>query len=178
MPDSADITKPFHYPKLLGRIAAVFDRTIEPAYENGLRVGRPRRVEHRRTAHHTRPASTTVKACRTCGTTLAVGSRDRYCTQCAPERSTSAAEAHREAAQRIPQSRRDSIRRQRLAALEWDRTHPERPSPDEFTTQILPLVAGVSYSALSRQTGLSRRYCKLIMTGKCVPHPVHWHKFI
>ena len=34
-----------------------------------------------------------------------------------------------------------------------------------------------SNSALSRQTGLSRRYCKLIITGECVPHPVHWDKF-
>ena len=42
---------------------------------------------------------------------------------------------------------------------------------------ILPQLAGISYSALSRQTGLSRRYCKLIMTGECVTHPVHWPRF-
>jgi hypothetical protein len=48
-------------------------------------------------------------------------------------------------------------RRQRLAALEWDRTHPVRPSRDEFTRKILRLVAGLGYSSLSRQTGLSRR---------------------
>jgi hypothetical protein len=72
------------------------------------------------------------------------------------------------------QARRDSIRRQRLAALEWDKSHTVRPDPDEFTREILPHLDGVSYSALSRASGLSRRYCKLIATGEYVPHPVHW----
>jgi hypothetical protein len=36
-------------------------------------------------------------------------------------------------------ARRDSIRRQRLAALEWDRTYPDRPDPAEFTESILPV---------------------------------------
>jgi hypothetical protein len=66
-----------------------------------------------------------------------------------------------------------SIRRQRLAALEWDKTHSARPDRDEFTRDILPHLEGVSYSALSRASGLSRRYCKLIATGQYVPHPVH-----
>jgi hypothetical protein len=50
----------------------------------------------------------------------------------------------------------DSIRRQRLAALEWDKTHPVRPNRDEFTREILPRLDGVSYSPLSCASGLSR----------------------
>lgn len=38
-------------------------------------------------------------------------------------------------------------------------------------------LVGISYSSLSRQTGLSRRYCKLIAIGDAVPHPVYWEAF-
>jgi hypothetical protein len=93
---------------------------------------------------------------------------------CAPNRATDASAAQRVAGSRVTQARRDSIRRQRLASLEWDKSHPTRPDPAEFTREILPQLAGVSYSALSRASGLSRRYCKLIATGQYVPHPVHW----
>jgi hypothetical protein len=32
----------------------------------------------------------------------------------------------------------------------------------------------MSLSALSRETGLSRRYLKTILTEEAVPHPMHW----
>jgi CRISP-associated protein Cas1 len=170
MPTLAWAVEPFVLQ--LGRL---FDRTITTAPT--LAVGNARRPEHRRTAHHTRLAGTPLRGCRTCGTVLPAGSRDPYCAHCAPERSTAAIAGHREAGSRVPQARRESLRRQRLAALEWERTHPEVPDPAEFTRNILPSLLRISYSALSRQTGLSRRYCKLIATGVYVPHPVHWEAF-
>jgi hypothetical protein len=69
------------------------------------------------------------------------------------------------------------MRRRATAVAEWDRTHLTRPDPAEFTETILPHLQGVSQSALSRATGLSRRYCRLIQTGEMVPHPMHWDSF-
>jgi CRISPR-associated endonuclease Cas1 len=156
----------------LGRL---FDRTVTAADARGVEFGKPRRPEHRRTISHKKPVSLQpFTACRTCGTILPDDRRDPYCADCAPNRSTEARAAHRAAGGRVTQARRDSIRRQRLAALEWDKTNPVRPSREEFTREILPYLDGVSYSALSRASGLSRRYCKLIATGEYVPHPVHW----
>jgi hypothetical protein len=51
---------------------------------------------------------------------------------------------------------------------------PERPDPADLTETILPALTGISYSQLSRTTGLSRRYGKLIAEGENVPHPSHW----
>ncbi len=157
----------------LGRI---LDRTVTTADAEGIVFGKPRRLEHRRTIRHTQPLGLPrLTACRTCGTTLPDDRRDPYCADCAPNRATDATAAHRSAGGRVTQARRDSIRRQRLAALEWDKNHPTRPDPTEFTRDILPHLTGVSYSALSRASGLSRRYCKLIATGQYVPHPMHWN---
>jgi CRISPR-associated endonuclease Cas1 len=157
------------------RLGHLFDRTVTPADVRRVEFGKPRRPEHRRTISHTKPVSLPpFAACRTCGTILPDDRRDPYCADCAPNRSTDARTGHRAAGSRVTQARRDSIRRQRLTALEWDKNHPVRPDRDEFTREILPHLDGVSYSALSRASGLSRRYCKLIATGQCVPHPVHW----
>jgi CRISP-associated protein Cas1 len=159
----------------LGRI---FDRTVTAADAGGLAFGKPRRPEHRRTIRHTQPLGLPrLTACRTCGTILLDGRRDPYCADCAPNRATAATTAHRAAGGRVTQARRDSIRRQRLAALEWDRRNPVPPNPMVFSAEILPELQGISYSALARATGLSRRYCKMIATGQSVPHPVHWDRF-
>lgn len=158
----------------LGRL---FDCTITNADTGRLLLGAPRRPEHRRTARQARPPASHLHACRSCGTILSANGRDPYCDDCGPDRPSTAATAHQTAGTRVTQARRDSIRRQRNAALEWDRTHPERPDPATFRREILPHLAGVSYSHLSRTTGLSRRYCKLIATGENVPHPMHWDAF-
>jgi CRISPR-associated endonuclease Cas1 len=159
----------------LGRL---FDRTVTALDTHRVVFGYPRRPEHRRTVSHTKPVPLPpLTACRTCGTILPEDGRDPYCADCAPNRAIEAGAAHRSAGGRVTQARRDSIRRQRLAALEWDKNHPARPDPAEFTREILPCLEGVSYSALSRASGLSRRYCKLIATGQYVPHPMHWDAF-
>jgi hypothetical protein len=158
----------------LGRL---FDRTVTSAEAGMFSLGAPRWPEHRRTARHNRPPAVRLQACRTCGTVLPSERRDPYCDDCRPDRSAKAAVAHKEAGARVTQARRDSIRRQRLAGLEWDRTHSERPARAEFSNEILPGLAGISFSELSRATGLSRRYCKLIAAGEAVPHPMHWPAF-
>jgi hypothetical protein len=99
----------------------------------GLSFGRPRRLEHRRPGRRQGAALPHIAACRSCGELLSAGSRDPYCESCAPARPVDARAAHRAAGSRVTQARRDSIRRQRLAALEWDRLHPTRPDADEFT---------------------------------------------
>lgn len=156
-------------------LGQIFDRTVSKADAGGVVFGKPRRPEHRRPTGRTqRLGLPRLAACRTCGTILPDDRRDAYCADCAPNRATDATTAHRSAGSRVTQARRDSIRRQRRAALEWDKNHPARPDPAEFTRDILPHMDGVSYSALSRASGLSRRYCKLVATGQYVPHPVHW----
>ena len=43
-----------------------------------------------------------------------------------------------------------------------------------FKQKILPDLANVSLGALTRATGLSKRYVWLIRQGGYVPHPRHW----
>ncbi len=158
----------------LGRL---FDRTVDVEDAGGVLFARPRRSEHRRASvRSTWPGQHVIRACRVCGVVLPVGSRDAHCENCAPHRPPSADAAHRDAGARVTQARRDSIRRQRVAALEWDR-HNTRPNPAIFQVEILPHLQGISYSALARATGLSRRYTKLIATGQATPHPMHWAAF-
>lgn len=52
--------------------------------------------------------------------------------------------------------------------------NPDRPSPSEFTEEILPRLRGASAAPMARATGLSSTYCLLIRKGKKVPHPRHW----
>jgi hypothetical protein len=161
---------------IIVHLGRTLDRTVTTADAGGVVFGKPRRPEHRRPTRHTQPLGLPrLIACRTCGTILPDDRRDPYCADCGPNQATEATTAHRSAGSRVTQARRDSIRRQRLAALEWDKSHPVRPDPTEFTRDILPHLDGVSYSALSRASGLSHRYCKLIATGQYVPHPVHWN---
>ena len=159
-------------------IGRQFDRTITTASANGLTVTRPRRAEHRRAPSHARqPATPTLAACRTCGELLSGSTPDIYCPACAPSRAPTAAQAVAQSRARVTQPRRDKLSARTTAAAQWDRTHPDRPDPREFTRSILPGLDGISYSALSRATGLSRRYCKMIATGESVPHPMHWQAF-
>ena len=74
-----------------------------------------------------------------------------------------------------PQARRKvgaaNARRKREAA-EWERTN-EKPDPEVFTRETLPLLENVPLTRLERATGLSKRSCSRIKHG-LVPHPMHW----
>jgi hypothetical protein len=75
---------------------------------------------------------------------------------------------------RASQRRSESLSRRTRAVNEWNRENAVRPDPAEFTRDILPHLVGVSMSRLARETGLSRRYIKLIASGVNIPHPMHW----
>ena len=62
--------------------------------------------------------------------------------------------------------------RRRREEIEWDRTH-DKPDPEVFTREILPLLEGVSLSKMKAATGLSVTMCAKIRRGY-VPHPRHW----
>ena len=74
-----------------------------------------------------------------------------------------------------PEARRKvgaaNARRKREAA-EWERTH-EKPDPEVFTREILPLLENVPLTQMERATGLSKRSCSRIKHG-LAPHPMHW----
>jgi hypothetical protein len=109
-------------------------------------------------------ASAPARACEICGALLqpAPGRGEYVCPACPPSRVSA------------PQRRRESLSRRTRAVVEWNRANPVRPDSIEVTRDILPRLAGVSMSRLARETGLSRRYIKLITSGANVPHPMHW----
>lgn len=59
-------------------------------------------------------------------------------------------------------------------AVEWERTHSERPNPAEFSRDILPRLERAPLRKIMEATGLSLRYCSIIRRGLYVPHPRHW----
>lgn len=105
------------------------------------------------------------RACATIAAPLlqrAAGSGESTCPAC-PQSPVSA-----------PQRRRDSLSRRTSVVIGWNRTNPVHPDPAAFTRDILPRLAAIPYLRLTRETGLSRRYIKLIATGANIPHPMHW----
>jgi len=60
----------------------------------------------------------------------------------------------------------------RREEIEWDRMH-DKPEPEVFTREILPLLEGVSLGKMKAATGLSVTTCAKVKRGY-VPHPRHW----
>jgi hypothetical protein len=131
-----------------------------------------------------KPAAT----CATCGGPLPKGER-QFCDDCLPderrqlEMSFSAAGvaalAKMRAEGREPMdsagARRklgDANARRRREEIEWDRTH-DKPDPEVFTRETLPLLQDVPLSKMKAATGLSVTMCARVRRGY-VPHPRHW----
>ncbi|MEZ4494256.1 MAG: hypothetical protein R3C29_13200 [Dehalococcoidia bacterium] len=129
------------------------------------------------------------QVCRICSPVTA--SQTVLCSDCGPIQRTEAGDHYgKKALKRLAERRRegtdptkspDALRKQgrtstpnRLLELEWDRTHPDRPDPETFVSEILPLLQGVPLRAISAATGLSLRYCSMIRRGEWVPHTRHW----
>ena len=59
----------------------------------------------------------------------------------------------------------------------WDAAHSlaeiERER-ERFGREILPTLANIPVSRISKTTGLSIRYAAIVRAGKCTPHPVHY----
>ena len=131
-----------------------------------------------------KPAAT----CTTCGAPLPNRQR-RFCDDCLPDEQRQltmgfsaagvAALAKMRAEGREPmdghQARRKlseaNVQRHR-EAREWDRTH-EKPDPEVFRREILPLLQDVPLSQMKAATGLSVTMCARIRRGYA-PHPRHW----
>jgi CRISPR-associated endonuclease Cas1 len=171
LPQLRDAIEPYAY-----EVARILDR--DPRLIAGTLTfsAAARRREHTRAQPLSRarmmrapaPPRTRARArprvCADCGALLqtVAASADPQCPACAPSQVGA------------PQRRRESLSRRTRAVNEWNRENAVRPDPAEFTQDILPLLAGTSMSRLARETGLSRRYIKLIVTGEYVPHPMHW----
>jgi hypothetical protein len=56
--------------------------------------------------------------------------------------------------------------------VEWERTH-EKPDPEVFTREILPLLQNATLTETKRATGLPITSCARIKRGRA-PHPRHW----
>ena len=65
--------------------------------------------------------------------------------------------------------------RRRREEIEWDRTH-EKPDPEVFTREILPLLQRATLLKMKVATGLSVSMCARVRQGY-VPHPRHWDMF-
>ena len=134
------------------------------------------------------PARKPTATCSTCGGPLPNGER-RFCDDCLPEERrqleigfTAAGQAaltKMRAEGRDPLDSTEGRRklgeanaRRRREEIEWDRTH-DKPDPDMFTREILPLLEGWSLSKMKAATGLSVTMCAKVRRGYA-PHPRHW----
>jgi CRISPR-associated endonuclease Cas1 len=129
-----------------------------------------------------------VATCETCGGSLPSPDR-QFCDDCLPgERkrlntkflaASAAGLAKMHAEGRNPMYSEEGRRklgeanaRRCREAAEWDRTH-ERPDPEIFTLEILPMLQSATLPQMRAATGLSLTMCANIRRGY-VPHPRHW----
>lgn len=60
------------------------------------------------------------------------------------------------------------------AIRDWEAAHPVIPTPHVFMETIWPKLTGVRAQAVREATGLSISYCRRVLRGQYVPHPMHW----
>ena len=72
------------------------------------------------------------------------------------------------------EAHRQALSARTKATVAWNRANPDPPDPATFNREIRPHLDRFTLSELSRSTGLSRRYLKLIRDDLRVPHPMHW----
>jgi len=68
--------------------------------------------------------------------------------------------------------------RQQKELSAWKAANPVTPNPQAFTKEIWPKIRDLSVASLTAATGLSESMCKNVRSGKQVPHPRHWDKFL
>jgi CRISPR-associated endonuclease Cas1 len=124
--------------------------------------------------------------CRRCGTVVET-KRRKYCPACISALPAMASEYARQALRK--RQREDSgagpsaetrqlmgdARSRRAAEIRaWEAAHPNIPSPARFSAEILPKLSGVRAQDIRDATGLSISYCRRVLRGQYVPHPMHW----
>jgi hypothetical protein len=126
-----------------------------------------------------------ARICRHCGVAFQ-HARNLYCATCLPLIPAIASQ-HARAALRARQAAGDPNaspeRRRKLAHARtenakairaWEAAHPARPTPHVFMQTIWPQLDGITAQAVREATGLSISYCRRVLRGQYVPHPMHW----
>jgi CRISPR-associated endonuclease Cas1 len=139
----------------------------------------------RPTAGATRSAHGVERRCRHCGERF-VHTRNVHCDTCIPLLPSLASErardtlrerkrsgdtvVSRKTRQRIGSARRDRV----VAMREWEAAHRTIPASHVFTETLWPLLKSVTAQQVRASTGLSISYCRRVLRGQYVPHPMHW----
>ena len=125
------------------------------------------------------------RVCRLCGKNFE-HARNLYCSACIPrlpkiqsERASEALRARQAAGDpNASPERRRKLARARSenakAIRAWEAAHPVRPTPHVFIETIWPKLKGVTAQAIREATRLSISYCRRLLRGQYVPHPMHW----
>lgn len=164
-------------------------RLPTPLTQSNRSAGRAK-VRRRKLETPVAPSPKMPAACLDCGTILGHSAR-RYCDACLPdirqEQGTAfalagpATLAERRAAGTDPAHGRDAGKSRgrrnaehQAAVSEWEREAIEKPEPETFTREILPLLHDVPLSKMAKDTGLTEGYCSFVRRGLKVPHRRHW----
>jgi hypothetical protein len=151
----------------------------------------PQLLRARKTKEPERVAEPTVsdRRCRRCGARLEAGAKKRrvYCTACITMLPTIASEYALRALRRRQREESGAgpsaevrklmgdTRSKRAAAIRaWEAAHPTIPAPHVFASTILPTLAKVRAQDARDATGLSISYCRRLLRGQYIPHPMHW----
>jgi len=146
----------------------------------------PQLLRSRQPVQHVPTPDANVNRCRRCGATLAL-KRRKYCPGCIAGLPAMATEYALLALRRRQRSESgtgpsDETRqligdaRSRRAAdiRKWEAQHPIIPSPHVFAQSVLPILEGVRAQDVRDATALSISYCRRVLRGQYVPHPMHW----
>ena len=125
------------------------------------------------------------KRCKGCGADF-VAKKNQYCAACIPQLAAIGSKAAAEALrQRVARGRNrwnspDRARKlgdaRRLRSAENPGLGSDPPGlaePHGFVDRILPGLRGITGAAIRNATGLSVSYCRRILRGQYVPHPMH-----
>ena len=124
--------------------------------------------------------------CRRCGANLAI-KRRKYCPDCISSLPAMASDYARLALKRRQRSENGAgpsaetrqlmgdARSRRAAEIRaWEAAHPVIPASHVFTHSILPTLEGVPAQEVRDATALSISYCRRVLRGQFIPHPMHW----
>jgi hypothetical protein len=117
--------------------------------------------------------------CLNCG--VEVGLRKTYCTKCAAsvsrDKMVDVARVGRESTH-TPQAqsrRADTQRRIIVRKRNWTpSSQPDWLTKETFVHRIVPLLAGITNSAIASALGVSHYHAADIRRGRSRPHPRHW----
>lgn len=60
------------------------------------------------------------------------------------------------------------------ARTAWEQEHGRAADSERYRSEVLPLLAAETATALSKRIGLSVAYCAAIKGGERIPHPRWW----